>query len=286
MLNKSHMHKTADTVFKAQDALAERLSYDEDMAGLMHDGQNTETQAHNTLESLQDDPLHHINHPAVLQLKADLVAAQAEYAEGKAEAINGNKMLMQEMHHRMKNSLQLVQSLLSLQARQTKDETASQQLHDSAARVHVIGAMHDHLYHTEAVFEIDMKPYLKGLLNDLRTGILSEASGRKITFDAKSAIWDPTESLALGLILTELVTNALKYGTGKISVYFREEADRQARLIVEDEGKISKDFDPSQSTGFGMKLVSTLLKQRRGSLTVDRSVAHTRLVVLMPPTRD
>jgi two-component sensor histidine kinase len=282
MLNKSHMHKTADAVFKAQDALAERLSYDEDMAGLMLDGAHTQTQAHDTLESLQDDPQHHIHHPEVLQLRAELATAQDLYAEGKAAAINGNKLLMQEMHHRMKNSLQLVQSLLNLQARQTKDGTAAQQLHDSAARVHVIGAMHDHLYHTEALFEIDMKPYIEGLLDDLRTGILSEASGRQITLDAQSALWNPDESLALGLILTELVTNALKYGAGTIGVYFREEPNRLARLIVEDDGKISADFDPVQSTGFGMKLISILLKQRGGSLTIDRNAAHTRFDVSMP----
>ena len=189
---------------------------------------------------------------------------------------------MQEMHHRMKNSLQLVQSLLNLQARQNKNKKAAKQLHDSAARVHVIGAMHDHLYHTEAAFEIDMKPYLQGLLDDLRSGILSEVLGRTISLDAQSVCVAPEESLALGLILTELVTNALKYGAGVINVHFSQGDDGPAHLTVEDEGNLPADFDPLQSMGFGMKLVRTLLKQRGGSLTIDPGAAHARFIVQMP----
>jgi two-component sensor histidine kinase len=98
-------------------------------------------------------------------------------------------------------------------------------------------------------------------------------------------MWDPAESLAMGLILTELVTNALKYGVGRISVCFSEKADGQALLTVEDEGNLPTGFDPMQSPGFGMKLLSTLLKQRDGSLKVDHSSAHTRFAVLMKHTK-
>jgi hypothetical protein len=86
MLNKSHTHKTSDAVFDAQKALAGRISYDEDIAELMHAGAYTEKQAHSTLESRQANPDHHIHHPEIVQLKAELAAAQSEYAAGKADA--------------------------------------------------------------------------------------------------------------------------------------------------------------------------------------------------------
>jgi two-component sensor histidine kinase len=95
-------------------------------------------------------------------------------------------------------------------------------------------------------------------------------------------MWMAADIPALGLVLTELVTNALKYGVGTVTIHFRQESNRQAVLIVEDEGNLPPDFDLSRSAGFGMRLIQTLVGQRGGFLMVDRVEKHTRFIAAMP----
>ena len=84
-------------------------------------------------------------------------------------------------------------------------------------------------------------------------------------------------------MLTELVTNALKYGKGNVTVTFRQPPGGQAVLVVEDEGPgLPADFDPARSRGLGMRLVTGLLSGHGGSLQVDRDSAHTRFVARLP----
>ncbi len=190
---------------------------------------------------------------------------------------------MQEVHHRVRNSLQMVQSLLNLQARQTDDAAVAQQLSDSAARIKAVGEMHNRLYRTEACLDVDIAPYLTQLVNDLRNSLIIPLHDREIVLDAGAGCWPAAESLSLGLVMTELVTNALRYGRGTVLIRFQEEDEHSGLLIVEDEGMLPSDFDPLKSSGFGMRLVHTLLIQRGGSLTIDRTAGHTRFIARMPP---
>jgi two-component sensor histidine kinase len=195
-------------------------------------------------------------------------------------------LLTQEVHHRVKNSLQLVHSLLNTQANETKHEGAASQLRESAARVRVIGALHDRLYRTGGTLEVEIEPYLSGLIEDLRTGMASGIAGRQIILNAEHALWTAADIPALGLVLTELVTNALKYGAGTITISFRQEASRQALLIVEDDGKLPQNFNVARSAGFGMRLIQTLVAKRDGFLMIDSSVDHTRFIAVMPRAID
>ena len=104
-------------------------------------------------------------------------------------------------------------------------------------------------------------------------------AAREISLQADPATWGAAEVTTLGLVLTELVTNAIKYGKGNVHVAFRQSLLDQAELVVEDEGSgLPADFDPTRSSGLGMRLVKGLLSGHGGGLDVDRSVRHTRFI--------
>jgi two-component sensor histidine kinase len=218
-----------------------------------------------------------------LQALANTLAA-AMLAEGRRaaarEANAAKDLLMAEVHHRVKNSLQLVQSMLALQARAAKGTEAAVPLAESAARVRTIAALHDRLYRSNTGLEVEVALYLEGLTEDLRVSMASNQAGREIQLQADQARWPAAEVTTLGLVLTELVTNALKYGQGTIRVTFRQPAEGRADLAVEDDGLgLPADFDPALSHGLGMRLVTGLVHGRGGGLEVDRGAGHTRFVV-------
>ena len=202
-------------------------------------------------------------------------------------AANESKdLLMLEVHHRVRNSLQLVQNLLSLQSRVSNDDQAAVQLRQSAARIRTIAAIHDRLYKTETALTVDIGPYLEGLVEDLRNGLASSLDGRSIKTSIDPVIWSAQEVPTLGLVLTELVTNALKYGAGSIHVTFRQPPGSNGTLTVWDEGEgLAEDFDPAQSRGLGMCLINGLLRGDGAGLEIDRRQNYTCFIAHLPPAR-
>src|SRR3954454_5951029 len=191
------------------------------------------------------------------------------------------EMLVQEAHHRVKNSLQLVQAVLSLQARAETAPSARRRLEETAQRVRTIAAVHERLYRAadEAVAGstvvpgmVAVRPYLEALVADLCTMLGAEARQRSVTLSADEAAWPVADVPPLGLVLTELVTNAFKHGQGRVTVEFRHlsAGSGSATLTVADEGPgPPQGFDPLASSGLGMRLVVRLLRARNGRLAVE-----------------
>lgn len=212
-------------------------------------------------------------------LEHDLEAALATVREQLTE----KELLMIETHHRVKNSLQMVQSLLTLQARNIADPAVSQKVAESASRVHIFGALHETLYRVADGTHVDIAAYLATLVADLNAGIGATLTDRPIHLQSDALRWPAAEVSLIGLVLTELVTNALKYGSGKIDVAFKVAPDgREALLIVSDAGDgLAPDFDPGKASGMGMRLMSRLLRDRGGQIAVDRTVPTTRFVITL-----
>lgn len=224
--------------------------------------------------------------------------AQVLATSAKDVALRDKDLMMLEVHHRVKNSLQLVQNLLSLQARASADDDTASQLGESAARVRTIAAIHDRLYRSGATLDVEIGPYLEGLIEDLQAALVvpGEASvagtepaaigaigERRIVLHADTACWPASEVPTLGLVLTELVTNSLKYGVGEVRVSFRQPPGGRAVLVVEDDGPgPDADFDPAGSRGLGMRLVTGLLRGEGAGIEIDRSVPHARFVARLP----
>ncbi len=204
-------------------------------------------------------------------------AALREAVEGQERALADKDVLMQEVHHRVKNSLQLVQTFLNLQARAAAEPEIRAQLRDAASRVVTVGAVHDRLYRGGSVTEGDAAAYLAGLLEDLQSAVPTDAVGRPMTLQAETLVLPAEQLTRLGLVMTELVTNAIKYGRGKIHVLLRT-LPGGAELTVEDEGNgFAPDFDPANSRGLGMRLIHAMAKSGREALAIDREAGHGRI---------
>ena len=203
--------------------------------------------------------------------------------EQDREALLAQKeFLAGEIHHRVKNSLQLVLSLLLLQARRTSPETAAQ-LREAAGRVSTVAAVHRRLYEDDTQDGGDAGRYMAGLVEDLRQTFADRSAGRDILMIAEPGLRPGLERLApLGIVATELMTNALKYGGGTVTLRLQRAA-AELELTVEDEGPgFPADFNPHASSGLGMRVATTLTRQAGGRLEVDRSAAGGRVVLRVP----
>ena len=191
-------------------------------------------------------------------------------------------LLVQEVHHRVKNSLQLVTALLATQARGTDVPAVREQLLEAAGRVATIGAVHERLYRDGSGEEADAAAYLAGLVEDLRRSMSDAAAGRTVALDAPALRLPADRLTPLGLIATELVTNALKYGEGRVRLVVRS-TGAGIEVACEDEGPgFPETFDPRRTTGLGMRLVAALAKGA-DPVRVDRSVPYGRVVVTILP---
>jgi two-component sensor histidine kinase len=197
-------------------------------------------------------------------------------------------MLMREVHHRVKNSLQIAQTVLLLQARAPDAEAAKDQLEEAARRILTIAAVHERLYGGPEVGRVAIAAYLRGLVDDLAASTGAAAANRSVLVQVDlahdGATWDSDRATTLGLVATELVTNAMKYGAGEVVVRLGSyEADGAAFLSVEDEGDgPPPGFDPAVSRGLGMRLLAALL--RGGMLEVDRNTVpgRARFIARLP----
>ncbi|MGK7864767.1 sensor histidine kinase [Falsiroseomonas sp. E2-1-a4] len=198
------------------------------------------------------------------------------------------ELLTREAHHRVKNSLQIAQTLLRLQLREVEDPEARLQLEQAARRIMTIGAVHERLFSGPAIGQVAVGTYLRGLVEDLRNSLGVGEGGRplelELTATGEMAIWDGDRVTMLGLVVTELVTNAFKYGRDRVLIRLDIAAlDGTGTLVVEDGGDGPPDgYDQVRGRGLGMRILATLL---RGGELVPQWPAggRFRFVATLPP---
>jgi two-component sensor histidine kinase len=196
---------------------------------------------------------------------------QQQYQRKLQAALDRHQVLLREVNHRVKNSLQVVSSMLHLQANAADDQNLSETLNDAASRVNAVGRAYERLAYTADYENIDLIEYLRQIINDLEPTV----APCKIQFDAPEAIqFAADRAILIGLIITELVSNAGKYAYpnragGLIWARVSLQTDKEAITIsVRDEGVgLPPDFDPAKSRRLGTRLVNALSKQLGGELT-------------------
>ncbi|WP_341915013.1 sensor histidine kinase, partial [Ferrovibrio terrae] len=212
-----------------------------------------------------------------------LVARLSRVIVEKNQALLQATLLAQEVDHRVMNSLQLVSGLLSMHSRSQPDGDAKDQLQQAAGRVSAIARVHQHIYLTEDIRQTKCQNYLQRVCSDLSP--IPEAVGRGPILVSVDDVTLPTVRIvALGLIVNELVTNAIKYGQGSISVDFAVTGNGYA-LTVGDEGAgLPGIQSPQPEHGFGMTVILALVKQLKGSLNVvsKPNAIGARFVVIFP----
>jgi len=179
--------------------------------------------------------------------------------------------LFDELNHRVKNNLSLVSSFLQLQARSASPE-AREELTKAVVRVQSIAQVHSALYRGARREDVDVGAYLEDLCSGLSTSLVSD---QRIVIDveAEPVVMPVDTAVALGMVVTELVTNAAKYAypppaTGRVSVRLEREAEGRVLLAVTDFGSGLGDKADGAQEGLGLRLVNSLVGQVKGELVV------------------
>jgi len=201
-------------------------------------------------------------------------------------------VLLKEIHHRVKNNLAVISSLLSTQARSTGNADARRVLEESQQRVYSMSLIHEHLYKNERLDRIDFSTYIQQLLRGLNSIFMLEPSRILVEMKVDSVELPVEQAVPCGLILNELLSNALKYAfpdgrNGKIAVLFHESSQGSLELVIEDDGiGLPADVVFKGSTGsLGLQIVEVLVKQLDG--TFERQSSNgTRMTVRFPTCRD
>jgi len=207
------------------------------------------------------------------RLERDNEAAQEEVrlARDRAEA------MLREVNHRVGNSLQLVSSFISLQLRQLADEGARSALREAQVRIEAVAHVHRRLYTSSDLATVAMDEYLIGLVEELGKSVGPGAGGGetspRLTLRAEPMRVTTDQAVSLGVIVTELVTNAVKYAYapgegGEIRVVLETAAEGRAMLSVEDDGPGLGDGAP-KGTGLGSKIVSAMAGGLRSTVEFD-----------------
>jgi PAS domain S-box-containing protein len=193
------------------------------------------------------------------------------------------EVLLKEIHHRVKNNMQVISSLVSLQADQLQDAGMSAILYEMAQRVRSMAMVHEKLYQSHNLAGVEFSDYAKSLLNYLWRSHASAASAVRLTLDMEPVSLTVNTAVPCGLILNELVSNALKHAFrgrngGEVTVSLRRGEQGGMRLSVRDDGiGLPAEFDWKQAKSLGLRLVQMLAGQLHADLEVssDRGTEFT-----------
>jgi chemotaxis protein methyltransferase CheR len=226
----------------------------------------------------------------VIEMEKEALLKQTE------ELLHQKHVLLQEMQHRVANSLQIIASILMLKARAVASGETRQQLEDAHRRVMSVATVQLHLHPADNVDQIEVAPYLSKLCASLAASMIGETQPITIEVSADDANIDSAQAVSLGLIVTELVINAVKYAfpdnrAGAVVKIAYRRAEAGWALIVSDNG-IGKDATDAVAVGGGLgtAIVMALAKQLdarvetvSSAVGMTVSVSHTKAASNAPP---
>ncbi len=216
------------------------------------------------------------------------VAIERQQAEQRlSDAMEHQELLTREASHRVKNSLALVSAMLNLQMQEDDDPRITRLLGDAQARITAIAQTHDQLWRGEQVGIVALDDLVCGIA----TGLAEQAPLHRIDCDIDAIRISADTAIPLGLLVTELVTNAIKYAYGErggvIAVTIRN-ADGRILLTVSDDGVgLPADFDLKAASrkSLGMRMIGSLARQLRGTIAIENAARGTCAVLDIPDPR-
>lgn len=214
--------------------------------------------------------------------RARTAEAQARQAKERTE------LMLKEVNHRVANSLQLVASLLDLQRDAVADAEAKGALSDTRARVMAVARVHQRLYVSDEITRVDLCSYLSSLIDELESSLDTRQGRLKLT--GKTVLVDTDKAVSAGVVVAELVTNAIKYAypknvAGEVRILVGRDA-QLVRLSVEDDGVgLPKGGGARGGTGLGMRIVRAMVKNLDGQLDVSPAGAGARFVLTFPAAK-
>ncbi len=224
---------------------------------------------------------------ARLQRERDTAEREVHESRDRLAALAAQQaILLREVNHRVANSLQLITSLVEMQARRVADPAARLMLRQAAKRVEAVTMVHRRLYTGSDVEFVEMDAYLAGLLDELERASHAAATQRRIELTSDPVRVETDKAVPIGLMVNELVTNALKYAypdgvPGQVRVQLSRAQDT-LRLVVEDDGIGYPDESATpRGSGLGSVIVGSMAQTLHATVELDRSHAGTRFVVCL-----
>lgn len=202
-----------------------------------------------------------------------------------AALLDEKELLLKEVHHRIKNNMNTMKSLLFFQAKTVKDPQAVEVLKDAGSRIQSMSVLYNKIYRSDNLKAMSTQDYIPNLVEDLIT-VFFNRDNIHIEMDIEKVILPVTILSSLGIITTELVTNAMKYGFNENERGFLYLGLHRANTMIEFEirnsgEKLPEDFSMETSQGFGLHLVKMLVQQLGGKIRIE-SNHETRFVITFP----
>jgi PAS domain S-box-containing protein len=227
-------------------------------------------------QSIRDDFLHDYEARYVSSGNDEILAIVRDITERKkAEEARKNELLLKEIHHRVKNNLQVISSLLYLQSKKVEDEEIVEMFKESQDRVKSMAMAHEKLYMSDEMGKIDIKDYIRDITASLFQSYELYSNSAKLSLDIDKVLLDIDTAIPCGLIINELVTNSLKHAfpdgnNGRIFIEFHMENNKY-KLVVGDNGKgLPENLDIRNTETLGLKLITTLVNQIDGIIDLNR----------------
>jgi two-component sensor histidine kinase/HAMP domain-containing protein len=232
--------------------------------------------------------LYFSNQLAVAIHQAQLQEQIKKHAKSLQNSLSEKEILLKEIHHRVKNNLQVISSLLYLNSRRIKDDDTLNMFKDSQNRVKSIALVHERLYQSKDLASINFKEYANRLITDLTNSYGVNHKEIKINIDIQNISISIDNAVPCGLIINELISNSLKYAfpknvenkTGcKIDITAIRNENNEVILSVKDNGKgFSLKSGDKKESSLGLQLVETLVKQLDGTMELDVSSGAAFLI--------
>jgi two-component sensor histidine kinase len=214
----------------------------------------------------------------------DQIAERVRAEKQLVASLKEKEVLLQEIHHRVKNNLQVVSSLLNLQSNYVQDGSALEMFRESQNRILSMALIHEKLYRSRNLSRIDLGEYIKTLASDLVRSYTSRSYPVNLTVDAADVFLSVEKAVPCGLIINELVSNALKHAfpedlnttadlrNGKeseIRIHLAANGGQNVSLVVGDNGVgLPQDLNLATADSLGLRLVYTLINQLDGTIKV------------------
>lgn len=190
------------------------------------------------------------------------------------DSLEEKGLLLKEIHHRVKNNLQIIISLFNLQTHYISDDSSLEALKEGQDRIKSMALIHERFYQAEGTSKIDFDEYIKRLTENLYISFNKSPDKIRLLLDTEHISLDIDTAVPCGLIINELVSNALKHAfdgreTGTLKISFRQSGGNSIRLVVEDDGiGLPAGFDIENSDSLGMQLMNALTSQLEGTLSL------------------
>lgn len=208
-----------------------------------------------------------------------LIAEQKNIIEN---ALVEKDSLLKEIHHRVKNNLQMVSSLLSLQTKNTRSKSAIEALEEGKSRVKAMALIHQKLYQNDDLSVIEMQGYIESLINSVQSVYKKGGHNISITIDAEGTELDIDRAIPFGLILNELVSNSFKYAfpendeNGKIYIHLRKNGDQGYFEYTDNGIGLPEDTEERTHSSMGIRLMNRLVNQLQSKLNIDTASEGVR----------